>query len=163
MKKIKNTWGQVQEKYTNFDLVAEYFLAKPDQKNEDTIDERTMKDLDFQAFFKFLDRTTSDIGQQYLYNQLRTLKRPKASLTELEQKIEFYTNKQQKRKRIQEVLVALSKGDDYYYPFLLYGVLPIKWRFFWVVQIIQLLVWIFILAGIFLNPVFWLWLVILIK
>ncbi len=87
---------------------------------------------------------------------MRTLKRPKASLTELEQKIEFYTNKQQKRKRIQEVLVALSKGDDYYFPFLIYGVLPIKWRFFWVVQIIQLLVWVAILAGIFLNPVFFL-------
>ena len=91
MKKTKNTWGQVQEKYTNFDLVEEYFLAKPDQDTNNTIGDRTLKDLDFYTFFKFLDRTSSDIGQQYLYNQLRTLKRPKKSLTQLEQQIEFYT------------------------------------------------------------------------
>ena len=156
MKKTKNTWGQVREKYTNFDLVEEYFLAKPDQALENTIGERTLKDLDFYTFFKFLDRTSSDIGQQYLYNQLRTLKIPKESLVQLEQQIEFYTTNQQERQRIQEVLTPLSKGDDYYFPFLLYGVLPKKWRFFWVVQVIQLLVWVCIVAGIFLNPVFFL-------
>ncbi len=156
MKKTKNTWGQVQEKYINFDLVEEYFLAKPDQEIDDAIDDRTLKDLDFYTFFKFLDRTTSDIGQQYLYNQLRTLKTSKDSLAQLEQQIDFYTAKQQKRQRIQEVLTPLSKGDDYYFPFLLYGVLPQKWRFFWVVQIMQLLVWFCIVAGIFLNPVFFL-------
>ena len=156
MKKTKNTWGQVQEKYTNFDLVEEYFLAKPDQDLENTIEERTLKDLDFHTFFKFLDRTTSDIGQQYLYNQLRTLKIPKESLVRLEQQFEFYTTNQQERQRIQEVLTPLSKGEDYYFPFLLYGVLPKKWHFFWVVRVIQLLVWVCIVAGIFLNPVFFL-------
>ena len=156
MKKTKNRWGQVHEKYTNFDLVAEYFLAKPSQKLDDVIDDQTMEDLDFQAFFKFLDRTTSDIGQQYLYNQLRTLKIEQDALKVLEQQIGFYTTKQQERQRIQEVLTLLSKGDDYYFPFLLYGVLPQKWRFFWVVQVIQLFVWVSILAGIFMNSVFFL-------
>lgn len=156
MKKTKNTWGQVQEKYTNFDLVEEYFLAKTDQETVDTINERTLLDLDFYKFFKFLDRTTSDIGQQYLYNQLRTLKIPQESLAQLEQQIEFYSTQKPKRQDIQKVLTTLSKGEDYYFPFLLYGVLPTKWRFFWVVRIIQLLVALCIAAGLFLSPGFFL-------
>ncbi len=156
MKKTKNTWGQIKKQYINFDLVEEYYLAKTEDEAVDVISERTLKDLDFPEFFKFLDRTTSDIGQQYLYNQLRRLKTSKESLAQLEQRIEFYSTNQPKRQRIQKVLISLSKGEDYYFPFLLYGALPIKWRFSWVVSIIQLLVGLCIIASIFLNPIFFL-------
>jgi len=35
--------------------------------------EKTCNDLDFEELFMFKDRTTSKVGQQYLYNILRNI------------------------------------------------------------------------------------------
>lgn len=78
-KKVKDAllknWGKSKEKkYFNFYAIKKYFennLHKKEAYFE--ISEQTNADLDIDELFKYIDRTTSKIGQQYLYCKLRTI------------------------------------------------------------------------------------------
>jgi len=77
--KLKNSllkeWGKPKaESYYNFDAIGEYFNNN-EHKNEafHLISDKTQQDLDINDVFKFIDRTTSRIGQQFLYYKLRTI------------------------------------------------------------------------------------------
>lgn len=59
----------------NFDLVSRYFYnCSAEEAALQHIDAETTADLDLNAVFERIDRTTSRIGQQYLYARLRTLR-----------------------------------------------------------------------------------------
>ena len=68
-------WGKTKEKnYFNFYAIKQYFENNI-HKNTGfhQISERTAIDLDIDQLFKFIDRTSSKIGQQYLYYKIRTI------------------------------------------------------------------------------------------
>lgn len=67
----------------NFDLISRYFYNRSAEEKEEmeqkeqafqAIDAGTTADLDLNAVFERIDRTTSKVGQQYLYARLRTLR-----------------------------------------------------------------------------------------
>ncbi|WP_307756541.1 DNA mismatch repair protein MutS [uncultured Alistipes sp.] len=59
----------------NFDLVSRYFYNDSSDENSfQVIDAETTADLDLNTVFERIDRTTSKVGQQYLYSKLRTLR-----------------------------------------------------------------------------------------
>lgn len=72
---LTKNWGLPKPKSSfNFYLIRKYFDNKI--KNHTfyhVISENTFEDLDLEEVFKLIDRTTSKIGQQYLYFKLRTL------------------------------------------------------------------------------------------
>ncbi len=72
---VIENWGKPKnEKYFDFDLIEQFFKNHKTQKEIfQTISDNTWNDLDLNEIFKFLDRTTSKIGQQYLYFKLRTI------------------------------------------------------------------------------------------
>jgi hypothetical protein len=78
-KKIKDTlyknWGtQKKASYYNFFVIGKYFENNAHKKESyHVISEKSRIDLDIDEIFKFIDRTSSRIGQQYLYFKLRTI------------------------------------------------------------------------------------------
>jgi len=74
-KKILNNWGQPKnETHFNFNSISKYFINNTHKNNAfHVITEKTQLDLDINELFKFVDRTSSKIGQQYLYYKIRTI------------------------------------------------------------------------------------------
>jgi hypothetical protein len=78
-KKIKDTlyknWGtQKKASYYNFFVIGKYFENNAHKKEAyHVVSEKSRIDLDIDEIFKFIDRTSSRIGQQYLYFKLRTI------------------------------------------------------------------------------------------
>ena len=70
---IKN-WGKPKKEKYHFQSIGQYFYNNHHKKKAYfIISDRTKSDLDLNAVFKFIDRTSSKIGQQYLYYKLRTI------------------------------------------------------------------------------------------
>jgi DNA mismatch repair ATPase MutS len=69
------SFGNIKDESFNFDFIEKYFRNKDNTEAYQILSDKTCNDLDFQELFMFLDRTTSRIGQQYLYNKLRTIPR----------------------------------------------------------------------------------------
>ena len=71
---LKNWGKQKENEYFNFYIIKQYFENnfRKDQSYHQ-ISERTSVDLDIDELFKFIDRTSSKIGQQYLYFKIRTI------------------------------------------------------------------------------------------
>jgi ABC-type dipeptide/oligopeptide/nickel transport system ATPase component len=59
--------------YFDFDNLSNYFYYKSKNAQEKTISDEVVNDLDLDDVFMFLDRTSSKIGQQYLYYRLRSI------------------------------------------------------------------------------------------
>ena len=58
----------------DFNLISRYFYNCPAEDASHTIDAETTADLDLNAVFERIDRTTSKVGQQCLYARIRTLR-----------------------------------------------------------------------------------------
>lgn len=68
-------WGkEKKKKYYNFFVISKYFDNNSHkEKAYHLITEKTKIDLDIDEVFKYIDRTSSKIGEQYLYFKLRTI------------------------------------------------------------------------------------------
>ena len=119
-KSIRNSlivnWGKPNnEKYLDFDLINQFFKNHKSPQNVfQIISNNTWVDLDMNEVFRFLDRTTSKIGQQYLYYKLRTI----TDISELKQfgKItEVFKADQTLRVKSQLELSKLSSNKAYYF------------------------------------------------
>lgn len=70
----------------DFEIINRYFeYQRPDEAFQ-VLSDKTCNDLDLESLFMFIDRTTSKIGQQFLYSRLRTIRKKDAS-GELHEKI----------------------------------------------------------------------------
>ncbi|MEM8892013.1 MAG: DNA mismatch repair protein MutS [Bacteroidota bacterium] len=137
LKELRENWGKPKEDYFHFDLIEEYALYREEQGETYHLDERYLKDVDFEDYFRFVDRTVSSIGQQYLYSELTALNQEAAYLEDLEEKIQFYTKDEDKRLNTQAELKKVSKLSDYYFPFLIFGDLPEKLPYIWALKALQ--------------------------
>ena len=72
---LSNNWGKQKKKtYYNFFVIGKYFYNNSHKnKAYHIISDKTAIDFDIDDIFKFIDRTSSKIGQQYLYYKLRTI------------------------------------------------------------------------------------------
>ena len=76
--------------------------------------DKTCNDLDFQELFAFIDRTNSKVGQQYLYNQLRTITFDSKGLDKNEKLIDKLTVNADLRLFIQSLLCKLNDREAFY-------------------------------------------------
>lgn len=126
--RIKNQWAKPKKKNFDFDLIAQYsvFLSGT---NSLKLEDKTLFDLDFQDFFKFVDRTNSSIGQQILYNQIINQKLSQQQLERQETDINYFDENENHRLKAQVELSKLKKETDYYFPYLIYSILPKKFSY----------------------------------
>lgn len=112
--RLKASWGQVKDDRFNFELIEGYFRKKDNSKEFQVLSDKTCNDLDFEELFMFLDRTSSNVGQQYLYNKLRTVPSGGGHIVSDEKIIDELTNDEALRLSTQKLLCKLKKGDSYY-------------------------------------------------
>jgi len=71
--KPAKAFGNIKDDSFDFELIEKYFRKKDNSEAFQVLSDKTCNDLDFQELFAFIDRTNSKVGQQYLYNKLRTI------------------------------------------------------------------------------------------
>ena len=153
-KKILREWSLPKNRHFNFQLISQYSNYK-NQDNSSSLSEKTLIDLDFNRFFEFADRTSSAIGQQYLYHQFISQKSNEDNLKNQESAVQFYDSHPDNRLNSQLLLHKLEKPNDYYFPYLIFSELPKKIYNSWLILFLQLSIIISILL-IFVNPIFFL-------
>lgn len=110
---LKNWGKQKENEYFNFYIIKQYFENNFHKNNSyHKISERTSIDLDIDELFKFIDRTSSKIGQQFLYFKIRTIEtieklKKFGSLTNL------FLNNEKLRFNCQLILSKLNSQDSY--------------------------------------------------
>lgn len=132
IEKLKESFGKIKDEGFRFDLIKKYFTSKDNTDALQVLSDKTCNDLDFEELFMFLDRTTSRVGQQYLYNRLRTF--PNASDAigcKKEKLIQKLTEDVEYRHKVQLQLEKLNKDDVYHISSLFQDehVRPPKWFF----------------------------------
>jgi hypothetical protein len=113
-KKLAESFGRLKEDSFNFESVEKYFRKKDHRNDSQVLSDKTCNDLDFNELFMFADRTTSKVGQQYLYNMLRTIPQDNKNLTRQEKIIEQITEDAGLRIKIQLQLETLAAQNAYY-------------------------------------------------
>ncbi len=108
------SFGKMKLDPFNFKMIEKYFRKKDNSETYQVLSDKTCNDLDFDDLFTYLDRTNSKVGQQYLYNKLRTVNLDKKQ-TNLDEAIIDKLSKDSKlRIAIQYKLDLLNHKDAYF-------------------------------------------------
>lgn len=134
---IRDAWGKPKTESFNFDRISKYAVHKSGSSFH-KLSQQTLLDIDFAELFEFTDRTTSRIGQQYLFNILIHPGNDLAKLQSRELDIQFFLDQPEVREGIQMELSGLSNHDAYQLATLLQPIYlqrP-KWLKFTIVNIL---------------------------
>jgi len=132
-------WGKPKiDTYYNFYVIGKYFENNEHKKNAfHIISEKCKSDLDIDEIFKAIDRTTSKIGQQYLYFKLRTIGSIK-SLLKFSNLTSLFENNKALSIHCQFLLAKLKSNDSYYLEELINGEQIKKPKTLWLVKLLSL-------------------------
>lgn len=147
---LEKQWGkQKATDYYNFDAIAKYFLRRKSKAEAfHTLSSREIEDLDVHEVFKYINRTRSKIGEQYLYNRLLNIPTKEDRTTFIREQ-EFFVN-QEECIEIQSVLERLSHPKIYQLEELINGEQIKKPKYYPIIVLITLTV----LASLILAPKF---------
>lgn len=113
MSSFHTLFGQLKDDYFNFSLIERFFKNKSHAHTDTIISDKTCEDLDITELFMYIDRTCSKVGQQYLYNTLRTIP-DNFEHVGLHEKIIAAMQQERFRAPIEKQLRKLSKNEVYY-------------------------------------------------
>ncbi|MCX6305411.1 MAG: DNA mismatch repair protein MutS [Bacteroidetes bacterium] len=152
---LLRTFGKIKDDPFDFGQIEAYFLKKDQSSAFQVLSDKTCNDLDFNELFAFIDRTTSKIGQQYLYNKLRTLSSDATENNRHEKLIKQLSDDQDSRVNIQYLLSKLNSTEAYYISSLFQDehLKPPKW--FFIVRVLSLTSLLSLILTVF-YPVFFL-------
>ena len=152
MKKLIPVFGRLKEDSFNFELIETYFKKKNHSVAFQTLSDKTCNDLDFAELFLFVDRTNSKIGQQFMYNQLRTISSDSGKIVRTEKLIKALTENTEFRLRVQNQLSKLNHNDAFYITSLFQEdhIKPPSW--FFLIQLLSFTSLISIIL-LFFNPI----------
>ena len=121
LQNLRLTWGQpkIPPAKTELDRIGLYDTLK----NRDGLDDKTWNDLDLDLIFEYIDRTSSRVGQQFLYHLLKNPLSNEEPLLKFEQVIHCVSNAGV-RERLQIELHRLSHQDALFLPYLFLAELP---------------------------------------
>ena len=153
-KKYTENWGSPKEdSYFNFYSIGKYFENNKHKKKAfHIISEKTQLDLDVNEFFKFIDRTTSKIGQQYLYFKLRTIGNING-LLKFDQLVNVFFKNNDLRLNCQLLLSPLHEDSTYDLEELINGRQIQKPKIIWLVYLLTISNLLLVFLGFF-NPLF---------
>ena len=110
---LKANWGKPLDVRRNFNLINRYKTIFP---GEDDLSANTANDLDLDSVFSYIDRTSSKVGQQYLYKNLHSVHTNPEYFEKLEAQIEGLNRDEASREQIQLKLFDLNNDDAYHLP-----------------------------------------------
>lgn len=128
---LLNSFGKIKDDAFNFDMIETYFRNKKHKGSFQVLSDKTCQDLDFDELFMFLDRTQSKVGQQYLYNKLRSIPSNQDHLDRSESLIKTFRENPNLRLKTQKELDKLNKTSNSYISSLFQDeyIKPPKWFF----------------------------------
>lgn len=112
IEKIRNRWGSPKTDELNFYRIGRY-AALSEQKMPHTLSQQTLDDIDFQQLFVFIDRTTSAVGQQYLFRRLVHPFNSVADLTRTNSLAMAMSQDTAMREETQKELIKLNHAGAY--------------------------------------------------
>lgn len=129
----------VKDTEFDFERIALYFLNCEKKECFQVLKDETLNDLDFEELFMYLDRTSSKIGQQYLYHSLRTIPNGPKRLEQQELLIDqLQSDVSLSNTAILEVN-KLNGESSYFIQRLIFGDAIDKPKWFWIIPILCLL------------------------
>lgn len=130
--RLKESFGEFKDDAFDFEMIESYFRKNNNSQAHQVLSDKTCNDLDFNDLFTFIDRTNSKVGQQYLYNKLRTINPVQQQINLDEKIINRLSNDVELRISIQKKLEKLKHRDAYYIRTLFQEahLEPPKWFFF---------------------------------
>ena len=114
IEELISNFGKLKEDSFDFEQIDEYFRKKNNDNSFQVLSDKTCTDLDFNELFMVADRTTSKVGQQYLYNKLRVLPSDKNANDSFESLIDEFSTNNEFRVRTQVLLKRLNKREAFY-------------------------------------------------
>jgi len=139
IEKLKQSFGEPKDESFDFEMIDRYFRKKNHSNSFQEISEKTSNDLDIEELFTFIDRTTSKVGQQYLFNKLRTIPSDRNDVEAYEDIINRFTTDIEFRITIQLLLKKLDKKEAYYIPSLFQEEHIQSPKWFWLVRLLSFL------------------------
>ena len=151
--RLKTSFGVLKDDSFDFDSIEKYFRKKDNSKAHQVLSDKTCNDLDFDDLFMFLDRTNSKVGQQYFYNNLRTIKVNEKQTQLNEEIITELSENPELRISVQKEIEKLKHKDAYYITTLFQEehINPPKW--FFVIKLLSFTSLVSLIFAFF-NPIF---------
>ncbi|MFM7852369.1 MAG: hypothetical protein ACKO96_10755, partial [Flammeovirgaceae bacterium] len=116
IEKIRAEWGKPKNELFDFDKIQKYSDIVTETKFH-RLTEQTLVDIDFYRLFEFVDRTTSRVGQQFLFKKL--LEPTNEMSNNPESFVKLFSSDKQIREVIQLELSKLNCHGAYYVASLL--------------------------------------------
>lgn len=111
--KKENDSSEPKQEIFHFELIEYLFRKSSQSNNVQTIDSKTADDIDFDALFKYLDRTSSVVGQQYYFKTLLTIN-PSKNFSTQEKWIKRFNEDKVFMNKISSILSILNTKEAYY-------------------------------------------------
>jgi DNA mismatch repair ATPase MutS len=129
IRRLRDAWGKPKAEFFNFYLIEKYskFI---DERAFHRLSEQTLWDIDFYDLFRFIDRTTSKIGQQLLFKKLTEPADDPQVLLALNESAEFFSTDTVVREQVQLELLRLADNNAFYISSLLQDKLLKKPKWF---------------------------------
>ncbi len=116
IEEIRAAWGNPKNGSFDFDSISKY-ADTVNKSRFHQLAKQTIDDIDFYGLFTFIDRTTSKVGQQFLYKKI--IEPTNNIKDQSERLITIFTNDKQLREEIQLELLKLNSNGAYYISSLL--------------------------------------------
>lgn len=116
IEEIRTGWSNPKKESFDFDSISKYADTIKESKFH-RLTNQTIEDIDFYGLFAFIDRTTSKVGQQFLYKKLLE---PTSNTTDQSKGlISLFSTDKQLREEVQLELIKLNNNGVYYISSLL--------------------------------------------
>lgn len=112
--KLKQQWAKPIERKREFELISRFHDNKSDGDYYQTISDQVRNDLNFEEVYKVVDRTSSRIGQQFLYHKLNCLENNRTKLKQFDKLVKHFQTNQESRLDTQQKLQHHSNKNASY-------------------------------------------------
>lgn len=153
---IRSSWGNPKDfSDSRFDLIKRYF-ENTEQENDifHRISDRTVRDLNIDDVFKVIDRTSSKVGQQYLYYKIRNIGNQN-DLSDFHDLTMLFEKNEDLRLKSQIELTKLNNYKTYYFEELITSEPIKKPKSLWIVYMLSFMSLLFLVLG-FYSPIYYL-------
>lgn len=111
LEEIQSSWGKPKLDSFDFNRISKYADTVNTGKFH-RLSDQTIEDIDFYGLFEFIDRTSSKVGQQYLFKKL--IEPTKNPVDPSENLIKLFTGDKHLRESIQLELSKLNNSGAFY-------------------------------------------------
>jgi DNA mismatch repair ATPase MutS len=133
LQELRHNWGRPKDEDFDFNVIGRFARIESDNAYH-KLSDQTINDIDFYKLFALLDRTTSRVGQQFLYRQVSQPTNSIGELQKFDESVNLFTKDVSLREQIQLDLVRLSSYDAHSISLLFRDKLiekPTWYRYIW--------------------------------